>query len=347
MCTVRYNGYINKQQGNNIMQYRPLRLHTKHIAKHMDSAMREMDGIGFNVASATPVSVMHKLYSLNPNTLQSMQFWALAAEYTWLKAPHAIYPQDIAFVNSMLNAKYTVGQGATISFPYESFVLFMPKELKFNNMYATTTLVEICTFKQRHVNMNEFHKKATGHHVNEIVLGEHCTEDDVVINAFYTDINNSDQLNNMVVPVKMLMELLELNDPNAYAKVLGALPSDESSYTTTVQLDVDEVKYQQQLLKMIVSMGVYYSAVGDSCLKAGAPITNTKKDTPSGVSPTNHTFGGTVKRIQGVHTRSMHFRSLVHEKYYKGEHANKPRGSRWVFIDEYDVGVSMDKKTIS
>lgn len=52
------------------------------------------------------------------------------------------------------------------------------------------------------------------------------------------------------------------------------------------------------------------------------------------------------EKINNSFYRRMHFRQLMHERFYRGEHKNKKPGSRVVLVSDAFVGADIDAKTI-
>lgn len=122
----------------------------------------------------------------------------------------------------------------------------------------------------------------------------------------------------------------------------GAQDHDEivTSHTDLLNLTTDEMenKMLAASVRLALATWVYWSTCPENVNTGTPPASFQDGDAP---------LLGRFKALQmsaprmaagerevGEHHRRWHFRQLRDERYYQGEHANKPRGSRWVLIPE-------------
>lgn len=106
------------------------------------------------------------------------------------------------------------------------------------------------------------------------------------------------------------------------------------------------------VLKLILGLTIYVNAGGH--IREGFPTkkaATTKarksldKAANGGFKVKFISFAKEMKASSGGFVRGFHFRNLKAERYYQGEHANEPKGSRWVFVSPSWVGGKVKPKT--
>ncbi len=109
--------------------------------------------------------------------------------------------------------------------------------------------------------------------------------------------------------------------------------------------DKSPVEELCEITRLVTSVLVYIQALGDEVLIEGVPLK--KRNGHGGIPmslremPSKKKSRPVIFNLKGPKRsftsraggyRRFHFRTLTHEKYYQGEHARKPRGSRVVFV---------------
>ena len=98
-----------------------------------------------------------------------------------------------------------------------------------------------------------------------------------------------------------------------------------SVYVGAVDMIPQEKEMAKVLNKVIGALTVYHHATKDS---------QNWDFGPDGVL--------VIRKLPGAHYRRWHFRQLRNERYYRGEYANLPRGSRIVFVNEASVNAERE-----
>lgn len=109
-------------------------------------------------------------------------------------------------------------------------------------------------------------------------------------------------------------------------------------------MSIEETKEMFLFLKLVIAYGVYYKAMG-----------TIRDGLPKGFSPREHAGRGYSFRVlnnelgehlTGTTYVNPFFRNLIAERYYKGEHENKPVGSRWVLVKPHLRGTKAKPSTL-
>lgn len=102
--------------------------------------------------------------------------------------------------------------------------------------------------------------------------------------------------------------------------------------------DTADVQMQSGLLKLIINTMLYRQAE-DSLIRDGLPRTAFGGISKTMGVPKPSTISLPKEYLStGVHLRRLHMRQLRDDRFYKGEHADKPKGSRVVLVKPALVG---------
>ncbi|HHE0437836.1 TPA: hypothetical protein ACN35C_004698 [Vibrio parahaemolyticus] len=120
----------------------------------------------------------------------------------------------------------------------------------------------------------------------------------------------------------------------------GVRESKELSSILDQRLDDVEQLTTNTLMKIAVQLLVFNSATDNKYLVSGYPSKcefRLPKDTTRVYWKASHFDYEPSKKVS-PHIRPAHFRNLQHDKYYRNEYADIPKGSRWVLVSESFVG---------
>ncbi len=133
------------------------------------------------------------------------------------------------------------------------------------------------------------------------------------------------------IPVEFLHRFIACN---TYQEMVNIFNSIEKF---GLPLDDDGHAYQLQICHMTLKTLIYAQAMPDKIV-SGCPD---KRAGNNKFIPT----GNILKSPDKMHTEhgpsvvGYHFRQLRDQRYYKGEHKDKPVGSRWVFVSPHERGL--------
>lgn len=250
----------------------------------------------------------------------------------------AIFPKDSTTLNKILKTKYKVTMMEGIAPPFESFILCFPRGFTIEGVQMPGCLVTDMPVEKREeeVIQNTYRKVYKGGINTE---GE--KEPFIAIN--FT--KNSEELFRVCVPRRRLPEVLASKSPKETESILGKLHTRGGFETPENVFFI-----QHHLLKIIAAIYVYAQAE-PTAIVPGFPADNRPNIEGNNHKRCSDFTLGTVAR-QGsndspeAHYRSGHYRQLSNPIYYRGEHKDKPIGSRIVWVKDTYVGKEIDPHTL-
>jgi len=172
----------------------------------------------------------------------------------------------------------------------------------------------------------------------------------------YTTRGDHDQMRTrFTVASKDLVEWLKDPTPENFIQLMSRYErNSDAKFLGKIQLTEDEQRVESCLLKYVVGALLIQRSMPER-IKRGLPNrTNMLNQDKTGLAkPTLYSITPpqSKPRSASVNTfyRQAHFRALVHERYYKGEHAHLERGSRVVFVSDTIVsrGEEIEAYTIT
>jgi hypothetical protein len=262
-------------------------------------------------------------------------FKIILKEYMFLASDRlTIFPESTELLDTMLRSKLNVADFESLIPPDSVFAVAIPKG------YTTPSGTPLSSFIVSWCDMEQDVKLATM--VQEAALGGHqnihsaCEGKTLQILSLRA--THSRQ--------KVIESILSTNQAQQVHDVLNDVDITEDSLAS--EIDMNDAYMAKAMVKIAVAIAVFNSAY-DNFLSSGFP---------KGVKAERLISNGTVKSIRmsgkGIrtesnpkagHIRSFHFRQLRDSKFYKGEHANKPVGSRWVPVKEAWIGEDINAHT--
>ena len=282
------------------------------------------------------------LFAAVPQMRQSLNYSVISEEYYWRGHSQVVlFPEDTQVIERLLKAKLDIKMSSGIRMPHESFILAFPRDYKINGQPAQSCLITQLSRKRRFTHMHEpFTQKyfGTSNTIDETSEGNG-------IHICYRDPLNRAMTVRSCIPETSMTAALHAKTPEQWHDVLGSYDPERDS--TIVELSTQDILYQMALIQIIMRVAVYASAC-DSALREGYPTIRPKHLEPKGISYTDKTLQlartgkGDTKEVY----RSWFFRQLVHERYYRGEHAGEPIGSRIVFVTDTVVNQKIEAETL-
>lgn len=243
----------------------------------------------------------------------------------------------------LLRAKFTLNENATVS-PlegFEQFAIAIPKNLthKLENgdeIPLRPCLVTVMSPKQMQSTIHQDFAKSTAIPINN----DHPDSDEILIGVSY---NHDDTAYHSCVPVSATIRNL----------TQGVDDLEHESVFLNQKLNAQERTEAGILFRLVTAFLIYTSATDGKHIHRGYPE-NIDLKLPKGTNRTNWsasfvdlpqkkktsspTKGENVGYKMTPHTRPAHMRNLQDERYYRGDNAKYPKGSRWVMVEQYDVG---------
>lgn len=290
------------------------------------------------VKKMTGLEYARELFDFAPmEMMQSLECQIMADEFRWRKAGrHVLYPGDADFLHQLLSAKYDLTSIESITLPFSSFMLPIPTNFRIDGGNLNGILVNIYRGYEKIALPDKMFESMR---LNlKSIPAPTFDPDDMLISISMMD--NEKQLVRRaairsVDTIKHLTGIINAPDYAIFCNNLGQFPP--GMYTDLRGLNDDDSRMIFYAYKLIAALNVYHSATDGKFLS----------DRTRGGIRTVGKFVGTPtphylipeKMPRTEHTRRWHFRQLRDPRYYKGEYAHLPPGSRFVFVKEATVGI--------
>jgi len=261
-------------------------------------------------------------------------FNMLCAEHDWLDPDNriAIFPDSLALCETLMRSQFDLGKGAAIDTTGSTFSVFTPRGLKFGGVQASSFIVECDSRDDRISRANAFNELAS---IKQNMKNIDSIRPDS-ITVYYSPINAMTSMHQINLTTEDLIKLISTNDDDSFKEAVkgmaGELPN------------AIDIPYQKDLLRFLVSLLIYMTALGDKSISDyEEPLPNKLTDKGVQLKPVRlNSFATSDESSPAAHLRAMHFRNLQNEKYYQGDFSKKPKGSRWTLVRETSINPTMN-----
>lgn len=301
-----------------------------------------------------PVDAIRALYRQSGSDfLKTLDFTVMADEMFWARSgATAIFPSSLHALEDVTAGKFDVSVATGITMPHESFLLAVPRGLELAGRNIDFgILVTWHRHADRPLRVFQPLFNAIGATSAQVKVGDDDVgiADEHTLHISYPVFHDNGDIAfiRSTIPQSLMPAVLRAETGAEFREALGAYAAVRAAH----HFPLDERDFELQFLvfRMVVALGVYASAFPDS-LRPGFPGAEPKFLGPKGLPkiksvslrPAHEAHAG-GPRAPGF--RRWHIRQLVDERYYRGEHAALPRGSRWVPVREAVVGVKVEAET--
>lgn len=274
-----------------------------------------------------------------------------AEELYWLhNGKKTVFVTD-NLIQMLARAKFTMSENATIE-PiegFETFTIAVPK-----NTFVTDddgNKIEIRPFLMSCLTVHESIEKIQGNYKR--VTG--C--DSVQSVDLLQDVGET------VITVTYESNEISYQTTEKVSNILNVLKNglrDNQALHQHQLLNPEERRQSQMIIRLATAFLIYTNAKNGENIKDGYPtdcVFDIEKGftrafwkaTSSDVPPRKARHqskpdgeSNSNGHKQSWNVRSAHLKNLSHERFYQGEHAWRPRGSRWILVDEYEAGEKID-----
>lgn len=313
--------------------------------------------VGIKVAKheRSHAGALRWLYEQNPDLSHSLDSIVMADEYHWLESEKlVVFPENTAILDRLLDAEVNLKNSAPIVMPHSCFILAMPKGYTYKGVGIPSVLIMWNDSQERDEIIENYTTDIVGRRMTRRVAEpkyEH--EMQLYLSWRYEDADLPPELQGQLasfrfcVPSSMIPGLLRCETPTEMSEYLGKLDYADAFATN----DLDNLR-QFYVAKLVLMMGLYSHSFEDA-LKQGYPGKEPKHLEPRLHGDWNKTSlrmaAASPKHNEerNYHYRSWHFRQLMDERFYKGEYAHMPVGSRVVFVKDSMVGRKIEAETLS
>ncbi len=255
-----------------------------------------------------------------------MELWLAEEEFSALSGiPNYYFVSDLKTAQGIERATF---QASTVALENQIKFISWPKGYKIEGLMAKGCMVAVLDVPCRSMIHDEYTHKMKLSATNYKADREK-TEGYISIN--YQSPHNAGMHCRLAIPFDALTDVIQAKDHNDMLAVLG-------SKIMGAGLTDSELKYQLAIAKACIKTLVYIQACPEK-VTSGVPDKR--------AAGKQRVYGQIVNGIDSdagtsnsPHIVGYHFRQLRNEKYYKGEHKNKPQGSRWVFVKPHERGLN-------
>jgi hypothetical protein len=324
------------------MRYQPYKT---QVIDGMSDNLRKVGLIGRKDKVTLSQSLIHHRQLLKHAGARfgvQLEDWIAMTEHHYLTSDRfTIFPESTDILDTILRAKLNVTDFDSILPPANVFTVMIPEG------YKTPAGVPLKSFlvqwDQYSSSLVRYNKLSNDYNLNATFAAPK--------NEAYT--STSSYLD-VICPAEQGNYLRSSHNGEETLHLL-ALADEQEIFESRAPESIkvkepSEVEAQQMraMTKIALGMAVFDSAYDDFLTK-GLPQVKMKKP-PAGANLNNaHVVGGktasTGAKAKSGHIRSFHFRQLRDARYYQGEHASKPVGSRYVPVKEAWIGDEIDSHT--
>jgi hypothetical protein len=276
-------------------------------------------------------------YKNSPQLFQTMECMIHAEEYRWLSTDQQVYffeTSDMAY--NIMRGSYNLKDSAALYVKPESFVLMLPDDFLIAGKKGSGLLVTVFNHALRGSEM--FDKFFDALDVPRLPVHTKGEQGDFTVCVDYQEKIGSMEYMRCAMPNTYIEQVMKMNTLAEYKAFMTK--TNCFDYFAGMTLSGAEQDYQFELMRLVCGFLVYKHALPER-LRDGLP--NAKVDYQEYTSqyfkkPKTTTIcqpaSNTSATDKQAHYRSWHFRQLMADRFYKGEHEGKKIGSRIVFVSD-------------
>lgn len=283
----------------------------------------------------TPRDAVRLMADHNPDVVSTADFLVMAEERAWDASKKAILFPDQDLVQRLLDARFQIAGGEGFDWPYEVAYLALPNIPALADVPGA--LVTWMKAKDHAPRVLRPYLKWLDFPLDAFETRSEIPEEEYAITVNYRlpGKNKDAGVVRMVASMSEIPHLIGAEDARAY---LGRL-SDLGRHLGASSLDLHEAETQRQLLRLVAGLALL-NRMDPGLIRPGLPEVRLLKEDrpPKGSQAFRLSMPAAEREAPGQHYRRWHLRTLRDERFYRGEHAKKPRGSRVVFVRDAVVG---------
>ena len=300
-------------------------------------ALRKYGLIDHDKKKASPAVLFDQLshiYKTDPRIMETLDCMIHAEEHYWMNYGQQVYFfEDADFCRNVMRGSYAIKETLPLYHGNESFILMLPDDFTFCGQKGSGLLVTVFNHAQRTNELfTSFFESMKLPVPNVTTSGE---QGEYTVCISYQEKAGSYMYMRVAMPNVWLADICQMETLEQYSQLM----KDRNSFHFFhgMGLDVPEMEYQFEVLRFVMGFMVYRHAMPQR-IRDGLPSGISKHEftTPHFQKPHTRIVSHPAKEkgeVQG-HYRSWHFRQLTDDKYYKGEHEGKAKGSRIVFVSD-------------
>lgn len=293
---------------------------------------------------------MKLVFTHKPEMINSLDFLIAAEEMFWQgQGRHVIFPESEAVLDNFLKAKFSMESSQGFDLPFDSFILAMPHGYQWEGTVLPGLMVNFYDYHGAADNIiYPFVEQLRIDKPSEIQREALPIGSRAMVLA-YRDPHNTQGYARALIPESKIPAILQAPDKETFAHIMGMYQHQFG----VVELADYDLDIQFKAIRLIAALGVYNLATEGKRLREGFPGKSMPRmnfknpDARIAMSTLSNPLHDVAEHASpGLHYRSWHIRQLRHQRYYRGDHASKPSGSRFVFVSEAMIGGKVDPSTI-
>lgn len=288
---------------------------------------------------------MAYLYNAYPALCNEIEFNILAEEYFWERAGRqALFIQSADDASRFITSRYSLKMMTESILPFSSFMMCLPSDFNVDGLSCSGVLVS--AIKTRDVKTELFDPLCNKLNMPPSKVKTETDSESVLLMLVYK-IEGDSAYSRALIDSNKLETIANTASLDEYKENVGKYG--ENYIFTSESDDPKEHKLQQTLIRLILGVSIYLKAKPES-LTPGYPSKNKMVFEGGLFDKQNSPFYPSLAKRDGTspvaHTRSWFIRQLIHDRYYQNEYKSRPRGSRFVFVDETTVNLKVNPKHI-
>lgn len=297
--------------------------------------------------SLTRKDAIQMVDQFTPGFVHSLDFMIMSEELCHEEhGSHAIFPESAAVLDNLLRAKYQMDSPDGFTLPYDSFIMAIPHGYAFDGVKIESFMVTFLPYrKSQDYTTTPFCRKM-GLLAPESYVHEDSRPEAMSIALSYRDPVTKGYIRTLQID-HSLPHILKCKTAQEFKAAIG----EYESKIEVLDLSEDELMAQFLSVKLVAALGVYHLATNGSRLVDGFPgkvmprVNNLDKGQKVRFSTLCNKADPGEAASKEAFYRTWFFRQLRDERYYRGEHENTPRGSRYSFVSDTVVGQKVDAHT--
>lgn len=298
------------------------------------------------------------LCHMNPMFASSLDHAIMGEERFWERQGGlTLFPDDEDVLRLLQRARYDISMAEGLQLPTKSFMLAMPKGFTHEGIEMPGCLVTWLPMDQYNETIFAPLDKEMGYSFERGMPYDMIDPKEMTLSICFIDPKSRTPYtgkhagyarNRVFIEAHKIPRLLVAKDNREFYDISGHYTNGDMTWVT--DLEDHDITMERCYLQLVLALSVYYTATEGACLSAGTPngkvqLSPRPRCPIKGITIT-HQAGRRPSEAQQrkipttrrEHLRTWHFRQLRHERYYQGQYANWPRGSRIVFVSESHIG---------
>ena len=311
--------------------------HSLYTPLYTASAAKTRKSVGKPFKKLTDQEVIAKAFEVNPALCQAVDSLVMAHDVFWARSgKHTIFLDQPDVPQRLMAAQFDVAseQTAGLTLPFESFRLALPKGttspaghplpgIQVTWIEYEAIVPQVLESFFRYVNLAN---------MPDISNIEHQPGERALVVNMLLNHSTLESMHTVMLESR-LPDILAAETVEEFHARLGSFSDGALQFAA---LSPDEQEQQYAAIRLVCALGVFNAATEGQFLKPGFPGGQAPRTIGGALSPRmdHHTLAmpALERASPEEHYRAAHYRQLRHERYYQGDYATWPRGSRWAYV---------------